>query len=336
VYSLTERLQFDGEPVSEEEFCDLFQQFIDAMGSDFDASYFELLIVFVLWAFAKKGVDYAVVETGLGGLHDGTNVCRRADKVCVITDIGFDHQHVLGATLPEIAAQKAGIIHKGNHAFMYEQASDVMQQIEQRVESVGANLHLVHPEMLTDSLLPTFQQRNWGLALSAFDYVATRDSLRRLDLHELHKTQGEVPGRMQLLRVRDMDFVFDGAHNEQKMRAFVTSFQDRYPNVKVPILLAMKHNKDYVKAIELLEPIALSVYCGGFSASQDMYITSVEPEVLVAACEKAGIKNAQIVRSIEDGIRKLLDLKQKLAIVTGSFYMLDVAAQALQKSKDIK
>jgi dihydrofolate synthase/folylpolyglutamate synthase len=322
--------------VSEEEFCNLFQQFIGAMGADFDASYFELLIVFVLWAFAEKSVDYAVVETGLGGLHDGTNVCRRADKVCVITDIGFDHQHVLGATLPEIAAQKAGIIHEGNHAFMYEQADEVMQQLQQRVELVGANLQLVMPEMLTDSLLPTFQQRNWGLAFSTFDYIATRDNLRRLNPQELITTQGEVPGRMQLLHAWDMDFVFDGAHNEQKMRAFVTSFQDRYPSVKVPILLAMKHDKDYVKAIELLEPIASSVYCGGFSVSQDMPITSVEPEVLVAACKKVGIKNAQNVPSIEDGIEKLLDSKQKLAIVTGSFYMLDVAAQALQKSKDIK
>ena len=122
VDSITERLQIDGSPVSDDLFCSYLSEFLDLITDvDPQPSYFELMIAFVLWVFARENLDYVVLETGMGGLFDGTNVVTRSDKICVITDIGLDHTQILGNNVEQIAAQKAGIIHKGNHVFTYKQ-----------------------------------------------------------------------------------------------------------------------------------------------------------------------------------------------------------------------
>ncbi len=113
--TIAERVQIDGLPLPETEFCRELGIFLDIVEfAEAPPSYFELLYAFALWVFERQQVDYAVVETGMGGLYDATNVASRPDKVCVITDIGFDHTHILGKTLPEIAAQKVGIVHDHN------------------------------------------------------------------------------------------------------------------------------------------------------------------------------------------------------------------------------
>ena len=110
--SVNERVQIGGSPLPEAEFCSELGNFLEIIrGAGQSPSYFELLYAFALWVFVRRGVDYAVVETGLGGLLDATNVTGRADKVCIITDIGFDHEYVLGSGLAQIAAQKIGIVH---------------------------------------------------------------------------------------------------------------------------------------------------------------------------------------------------------------------------------
>ena len=77
IISVTERLQINGSPLSDKVFCNYLDEFIEEIGEDSDASYYEFLIVMMLWVFEKEAVDYAVIETGLGGIHDSTNVCTR-------------------------------------------------------------------------------------------------------------------------------------------------------------------------------------------------------------------------------------------------------------------
>ncbi|MCA9324214.1 hypothetical protein KC992_03900 [Candidatus Saccharibacteria bacterium] len=322
VSSLTERLQLDGHPVSEQEFCNYFNQFIDEIGEDPDASYFEFLITFVLWVFAKERVDYAVIETGLGGLHDGTNVCRRKDKVCIITDIGFDHQHILGNTLSEIAGQKIGIVHPENHIFTYHQKEEISSQFKKHVEKVGAVLHeLEQGDSIVTSKLVEFQKRNWQLAYRTYTFIAERDSLVNLTEHQLVASQILVPGRMQTIITDSRIFVLDGAHNTQKMQMFVESFRKKYPGAKVPVLLAVKEGKDYKKKKKILKPVMSQALCAGFERLQDMPHHSVNPELLVAACKNLGV-DAVKYGTVERAVSKLIELKEPLNIVTGSFYVL--------------
>src|SRR5688572_622401 len=128
--SLAERVQIAGAPVSDAAFVQYIHDFLPLVEkSGLQPSYFEIIIALAFWVFAHEDVDFAVIETGLGGLLDATNTVRRADKVCVITDIGLDHTDILGETIPEIAAQKAGIIQPGNIVVVQNQQSAALNVI---------------------------------------------------------------------------------------------------------------------------------------------------------------------------------------------------------------
>ncbi len=136
--------------MQETEYCREFTVFLGLIErAAIHPSYFELLVAFAYWEFARQKVDYAVVEVGLGGLLDGTNVVHRLDKVCVITDIGLDHMAILGNTLAAIAHQKAGIILPHNVVCMHRQPEEVISVVRQVVAEKQAELRLV-PDGCTD------------------------------------------------------------------------------------------------------------------------------------------------------------------------------------------
>lgn len=241
VDSITERIQIDSKPISEEQFCNYLSTFLEAISKiDQKPSYFEILIAFVYWVFYQEKVDYAVIETGMGGLLDSTNVASRPDKVCVITDIGFDHMQILGDTITKIAFQKAGIIHENNKVFMYEQSDEVMNQIEKVASTKKANLQTVSErsmEQLPNTVnAPLFQKRNWNLANEVCLYISKRDGFSLSDAQSVLEIT--VPGRMDTKTLQDGSMlIMDGAHNGQKVETFVESFKDKYPTNKTTILL---------------------------------------------------------------------------------------------------
>jgi dihydrofolate synthase/folylpolyglutamate synthase len=330
IINITERLQINGEPVSDEKFCNYLSEFIECIGDDPDASYFEYLIVFVLWVFAREGLDYTVLETGLGGMHDATNVCRRPDKICVITDIGLDHQQVLGYDLASIAAQKAGIIHAQNQVFMYEQSVEVMNSVEDRVKSVGAVLNrITEPVPDLDSQLVYYQQRNWDLSYKVFEYMSKRDGLKSLSKKSMLRSQVSVPGRMQIIKSGEQRYILDGAHNVQKIVAFVNSFQQKYPDLRVPVLLSIKLGKDYEQVISVLKPIMSKSFCVGFNKLQDMPQQSVDPKLLVDTCSKLNIP-AVVLPSLNQAIVALKKSNEPIIIVTGSLYILGETINTLE------
>jgi len=331
IRTLTERLQINGKPLDDDEFCRLLNKFAKIIGEDVDATYFEILIVFVLWAFVEIEVDYAVVETGLGGLHDGTNVCRRADKVCIITDIGFDHQHILGNTLEEIAKQKIGIVHAENIVFAHKQPSEVQEVFREYTAVVGAKINEIEPKIIEIDL-PKYQIRNWNLAFEAYKYIASRDKLPIISETQLAKTHIAVPGRMHEVEYGGLKFVLDGAHNTQKMSAFVESFKARYPGQKVSAILAIKEDKNYEEVVEILASIVDKAYCVGFELRQDMPIRSVSPEIIAQVCEKYGIE-AEVSSSIKVAIDKVVESAQPVTIITGSLYILGSVLAVLEDKK---
>ncbi|MCA9345928.1 hypothetical protein KC960_00380 [Candidatus Saccharibacteria bacterium] len=329
IISVTERLQINGSPLSDKLFCNYLDEFIEEIGEDSDASYYEFLIVMILWVFEKEAVDYAVIETGLGGLHDSTNVCTREDKICVITDIGFDHQKILGNTLSEISTQKAGIIHEKNHVFMHKQSQEIMSQFTTFVKLKNAKLHIVDESLIAkNSQLPNYQKRNWNLAYHVYRYIAERDNLDTPDERVLNETKISVPGRMQIIERGNQTFVLDGAHNLQKMTAFVDSFKSLFGNIKVPIILAVKKDKDYKQILPVLKNIASEVYCFSFNTQQDLYIESVEIKDLMVECKQVGLKSVA-VQNARDALNILYNRDENMIVVTGSLYVLKDAINYL-------
>lgn len=330
VDSITERTQINGQPLPEAVFCKELDAFLDIVGRAPQApSWFELLYSFAIWVFERQHVDYAVVETGMGGLYDATNVANRPDKICVITDIGYDHMHTLGTTLPDIAAQKIGIAHAGNPVLMYMQDEEIMRVIRQRVDKVEAQL-LTTTEMaermackLDVSSLALYQQRNWLLAHYVYSYIKKRDHLRHPARHTVEETLHiQVPGRMDIRYVRGKTIIMDGAHNEQKMATFIASFREKYPDVKPAIMLAFREGKEYRKIVPLLVSLASQVFLTTFHTSQDLPVRSAPPEVLAALFQQYPNLQVTAIADQSNAYKTLLAASQNVCIITGSFYLL--------------
>ncbi len=325
VDSVTERVQINGQPLDEASFSGALSEFLDIIqAAQQPPSYFELIYAFAIWVFAKHEVDYAVVETGLGGLHDATNVVTRTDKLCVITDIGFDHTHLLGNTLAEIAVQKAGIIHEGNAVFTYQQAYEIMQVIRQAAESHQAELHIVteFDQLHGSTIMPDYQRHNWILAQQVYEYLVERDGLQPLTSEVLRKTQElQIPARMDSKQINGKNVIMDGAHNAQKMTAFVNSFKHLYPDIKPTIMIALKDDKEYQSVIPILAPIAGEIITTTFNTTQDLPVTSMDPELLAQAFRGIGAE-ASSIPDQNEALEALLQTDNDVCIITGSFYLL--------------
>ena len=328
VDSVTERIQINNKPLSEAVFCRELTEFLAIIQKASEPpSYFELLYAFSLWIFVRHNVDYAVVETGMGGLFDATNVASRPDKICIITDIGLDHTHILGTTLPEIATQKIGIVHDHNVVFTYAQNDEVMTVFADWTNKHHAKLYSAtqmaekQASGLDFSGIPKYQERNCLLAYKVYRHLVEQDNLRSLTSKVLRQTlHTYIPARMEVRTLEGKTIIMDGAHNTQKMSAFVDSFRGLYPTVKPAIVIALKHDKDYQDVVDLLSTLAARIITTTFESTQDLPVHSMDPVVLAKAFN--GRVPTQVIPDSSDALRALLQAPESVGIITGSFYLL--------------
>lgn len=337
VRELNERLQINRVPMPEADFCRALTEYMERVErSAVEPSYFELLIAFVYWQFKRQAVDYAVVEVGLGGLLDGTNVISRSDKVCVITDIGFDHTHILGNTLGEIAAQKAGIIQPGNQVYIYDQGAEVLDVVRQRCWQQNAFLNVLPREAqdLTAKFdMALFQKRNFGLAYAAVSHVLERDGRPPLDSRQLQKaSEIYIPGRMEIVHLKDKTVVLDGAHNAQKMTALVASLRQKYPSQPIAAVIAVAEAKDkrWQGALQALVPQLRRVVVTSFEIAQDAPKQSVAPAIVADYIRSMADTEIAVRPSVDEALRLLLAGRQPIILVTGSLYIIGAAQTALE------
>ncbi len=320
--TVAERVQINGQPLNQKDFCNYLEQFIKLIDTaPQQPTYFELLMAFAYWVFNKLGVEAAVTETGLGGLQDGSNVVERTDKICVITDIGFDHMHVLGNTLKDIAAQKAGIIQDQNIVCMYKQQHDIMDSILTRVQLKNADLHIIDQPAIVSSKLPAYQQRNFALALYSVNIFLKRQGSQCSPQAITAAKKTYIPARMDVKKVGSKKIIFDGAHNQQKMHAFVASLQQQYPNKKFVILLAMKQGKEYADVLAEIKPITKQLLLTTFNLTQDMHSVSQSCKTMQLQAQKLGI-NSVIISDQKQAYSELIAQTEDVGLATGSFYLI--------------
>lgn len=330
---VTERIQINLTPLPKTEFKTALLEFIGLIEQvDIKPTYFELLVAFAYWYFAKSGVDYAVVETGIGGMYDSTNIASNPDKLCVITDIGRDHMHLLGDTLPEIARQKAGIIHSGNTALMLAQHESVMRVVKDWCQQHGAELVVLGKQQLETaemSGLPEFQRRNWTLACAAYEWLSNRDGLPVLTEAELNQSaQIAIPARMNSVQLGGTTIIMDGAHNEQKMRAFVASFKKQYPGKRVPVLLSLKLGKAADSVLPILLPITSRLILTAYRQEQGLPMPPHDTGLLTKVAYDAGFQNVMIEPDSDRAFELLRQVAGDLAVITGSFYLIGQLRQS--------
>ena len=327
IMAITERVQISLNPLSETEFCAELSEFLEIINSaDPRPTYFELVVAFAYWYFAKIGTDYAVIETGLGGLHDATNVATRSDKICVITDIGYDHTKVLGKTIKEITAQKAGIIHRGNQVFCYKQSPVVMKVLRDTCQAKHAALKSIMPR--SDKLqvpIPLFQQRNFTLAKSVYDYISARDKLPALTTKQLEESMSaRIPARMETVSRNGKIIIMDGAHNPQKLRALTASIGHAYPGQQIAVLAGfVKSRKPRLHGnIKVLLPVTSHLIVTSFVPNQEMYTRSADPSEIARYCISQGFANIETEPIPEEALSKLLARPEPILLITGSFYLM--------------
>jgi dihydrofolate synthase/folylpolyglutamate synthase len=282
--TVRERISLDGEPVSEERFTSVYREIkplaelIDAR-SDEPLTYFDMTTALAFATFADAPVDIAVVEVGLGGAEDATNVLQAG--VCVITPIGLDHTEWLGDTIQDIALAKAGIIHPGATVIAAAQDEEAAGPLLDRCAEVGATIAreggefgvlsravAVGGQVLSlqglggvydDVFIPlhgAHQAQNAAVALAAVEAFLGAGSRRQLDVETVREgfSSTSSPGRLE--RVRNAPTILlDGAHNPHGMAATVTALQEEFAFSKLVAVVGVLADKDAEGLLELLEPV---------------------------------------------------------------------------------
>ena len=326
IVSVAERVQVGGHLLNDASFIAYLNQFLPLIKkSGLAPSYFETILGFAYWVFVQEHVEYAVVETGLGGLLDATNTVRRADKLCVITDIGLDHTELLGDTLTKIAAHKAGIIQPGNLAVTLPQASTIIDVITARVTTQHATLHVA--ELASTPDLPPYQQRNWSLALAAY---------HALGLPPIAPIAfAPPPGRMEIFRRGGKTIILDGAHNAQKLQALHAALAVRgVQKTAVMANLVAAPPLKITQALDVLAGFASWLIVPEFAVGQDFYNrASLSADDFAAQAKSAGIAHVVSQKNIAVALEDLLACPEETLVITGSLYLIAVVRPLLTNGR---
>ncbi len=326
VDQVNERVQIGLIPLPENEYCSEFSVFLSIIReSGIKPSYFEFLVAFAYWVFARQKVDYAVVEVGLGGLLDATNVITRSDKVCVITDIGYDHIDVLGNTLEKIAAQKAGIIHKNNPVFTHLQSRDVIDTLSGAASISNSHLEIIDTyETEFDNNLPLFQIRNFCLAKHAVAYSLKQEG-RLLDKTvQSGASKVYIPARMECIEFEGKTLIMDGSHNEQKLNALTDAILKKYKTPTHALVSFGENKHQTVKdSLGQIRRMSDKIILTKFSTSQDEPRKPIGTEELSEYCRELQFEEISIVDEPDKALSQLLKSEAKVCIITGSYYLLN-------------
>lgn len=230
-----ERIKINGLQISENRVVEWVSQKIPALKIDFEPSFFELTLALALNYFKEEQCDVCIIETGLGGRLDATNVIQPV--LSVITNIGFDHQMFLGNSRPEIASEKAGIIKKNTPILIAERDPETESVFVQKSLSKHATLRWVDfSESIESDLLGDFQQLNLNTAKQAFLWYCNLEGIQcdeRKMSDALKNVAGitDFKGRFQLVQVRPR-IIFDVAHNISGIRVLMREIQKmKYTNL---------------------------------------------------------------------------------------------------------
>lgn len=253
--SYRERIRIDGAMISEKAVASGLTAIRD-LTKDWDRTptFFEITTALALAYFQHKGVEYVVLETGMGGRLDATNIVTPI--VSVITPIYFDHQQYLGETLPEIALEKAGIIKQGVPVVSAWQRDEVLGILGHMALHREAPLHLVVTPLKGVEIGLAGKHQCWNAAIAVHALsVAVPDLPAEAIANGLREVQWL--GRFQ--RVNE-HVVLDGAHNPAAARRLAETWREEFDDEKATVVVGALEDKDFTLIWEALQPIAARVF----------------------------------------------------------------------------
>lgn len=306
---------------------------------------FEVTTALALLYFAKEGCDIVILEAGIGGEHDSTNVIP-APLECIFMSISLDHTEMLGGTVKEIAKEKSGIIKKGSAVISYPdksanfgyvpQSKEAIDIIENKCKDTGCELiipdtdklevinsdifgskFIFENQKITTRLCGAHQVANMITAVTAIKKL--RDF--SFSINDENITRGiynfTIPGRMEVISKTPL-IILDGGHNEGCLKALSAMAENYLTDKKITLLMSFMKDKDYTSALSVIAPMAENIV---FTLTDP--IRGEDPEILSEEA-KGYCKNVFSAKDPAEGYSQALSLmsKNSALIVTGSFYLV--------------
>jgi dihydrofolate synthase/folylpolyglutamate synthase len=344
LHRFPERIAIGGNPISDAEFANLTRQ-VALAASRLEADHpeldtvttFEMITAMAFHAFAEKHCDLAVIEVGLGGLLDATNVID--PLVSVVTRIDYEHTAVLGDTLTEIALQKAGILRPGTPVVVSPQPQEAAAAIQQAAAELEAPLLMGGIDWTWDGDWREFTATGpWGTwsnlrvgiagphqvenactALAALHVLNSRDlSISESAVREGLRT-ARWPVRFERIQVNDQEFVLDGAHTPAAARALVETWQAEIDINAAAVIVGMGSDKDLAAFLVELKPLTSRLVATRASSPR-----AASPEAIASVASALGFA-VQVTPDVASAIRLVHD--ESPILVTGSLFVAGEARE---------
>ena len=352
--SIRERIQVDGRQISEDEFARLAARVkpeVEAVNTSSDLgelTTYEILTALAFMYFQDRGVAYQVLETGLGGRLDATNVVQ--PEVCVITSISYDHMDVLGDTLAEIAREKAGIIKPGSIVVTAPQVpeamdvlEDVCRQREVKLVKVGSDVSWRQKSLSPEKqsfqlrglkedynievpLLGEYQLENAATAIAAAEALDERGAVITAEAITNGIAGVNWPGRLQVLR-RKPWVIVDGAHNGDSVRRLVTALRQYFTFEKAVVIFGASSDKNIAAMVAELKTFPDRVI-----VTSSHHPRAVAVGQLVEEFSRESIM-PEASENVASAVEKALSLAgpADLICATGSLFLVAEVMEYMQK-----
>ena len=345
-----ERIQVNGEPISKEQLVDLVEEIKPAVAKIPKLTTFEITTAIGFLAFARQDINAAVIEVGLGGRLDATNVVT--PKVSVITSLSYDHMAVLGDTLAKIAGEKAGIIKPGVPVVSAPQKAEALEVLERVANERGCLLVLVGKdvkfERLTSSLdgqslhlssflSPTVSEFDLSLPLlgehqiqnAAVAYTALRTSGIEITDRAIREGFSRVKwhARFDVVR-RDPPVIFDSAHNQDSFAKLRQALDEYFPGKPVYLIFGASEDKNIPGMFEEMKAKIRKLL-----VTRADHPRALRPEEIIRLADKVGLES-EAVSPVELAFRHALELSEKdgsIVLSAGSMFVTAEVMRAWNK-----
>lgn len=341
-----ERIQINRENISKDDlayYTTIVSEAIEkvvSMGWEYPTE-FETITCIMFLYYSKKQIDYAVIEVGLGGKSDSTNVIK--PLVSIITSISYDHVSILGNTIEEIASEKAGIIKENVPVILYPQQQGAYKVIEKTCKEKGSKLIQIDENLIYHipnedfnksyqllqiktnkdeykvqlSLLGSHQRMNCAVAIYTIEELMDRGI--KITKEDILRGLSNVkwPGRLEMLKSNPL-VVLDGAHNLDGITKLKESVEHYFRYKKLVLIIGILSDKDVEKMIEIITPMADKI----IAVTPNSYRGKTAQE-LIKIIEKHN-KNCEALDEYKEAYIKALDYcdNEDMILICGSLYMI--------------
>lgn len=343
-----ERIQVDGQPIPHKALADLVDEIKPAVAGVPKLTTFEITTALAFLYFARQGCTAAVIEVGLGGRLDATNVVR--PKVAVITSISYDHMAVLGETLTLIAGEKAGIIKENCPVVSAPQTPEALKVLEKAAAERSAPLTLVGRDVVITPLmrslaLQTFQVASASIPMltltipllgshqidnAATAFAALEASGLGLSYSAIQKGFYRVkwPARFEVAR-QEPPVIFDSAHNRDSFARLRQTLDDHFPTRPLYLIFGVSEDKMLLDMIEEIRPRLTKII-----ATRADHPRALDAEKIVEMARRAGVES-EAATPVEAALARALELAGETGIVlsAGSLFVTAEVLRAWKKYK---